>query len=135
METELTRGKVAKEAGVNVETLRYYEDIGIIPEPIRSESGYRLYTEETIQRIRFVKDIQMLGFTLHEIKELLDIKMDSKTACGEASKIIHQKKGEVKDKIASLNRILETLQKMEQTCSMNKTKQGCPILESLSAED
>lgn len=135
MEDELTRGKAAKEAGVNIETLRYYENIGVIPEPFRSESGYRLYTEEAIQRIRFVKVMQKLGFTLQEIKELLDIKMDSETACRETSHIVHQKIGDVKDKISSLNCILETLKNMERTCSMNKTKEGCPILESLNTED
>lgn len=135
MEDELTRGKAAKEAGVNIETLRYYENIGVIPKPFRSESGYRIYTGETVQRIRFVKVMQKLGFTLQEIKELLDIKMNSKTACRETTHILHQKINDVKDKISSLQRILETLESMELTCSMNKTKEGCPVLESLNTED
>jgi MerR family transcriptional regulator, Zn(II)-responsive regulator of zntA len=71
------RGQIAKNANVNIETLRYYEKNGLIPEPLRTESGYRLYPEETLARIEFIKMAKYCGFTLNQIKQLF-LKVDSK---------------------------------------------------------
>jgi len=131
----LKTSQLAKKAQVNAETLRYYIRRGLIEEPSRSSSGYREYPEETARRIRFIKNGQALGFTLQEIKELLDFKMTSKTACKKIKKAVNQKIEGVKQKISSLQRILHTLEQMESMCVMNKTKAGCLILESLEQED
>ena len=72
----LTVSKVAKAAGVNIQTLRYYERRGILPEPERSDAGYRLYEPETISRVRFIKHAQDFGFTLEEIRELLELRIE-----------------------------------------------------------
>ncbi len=79
MET-LTRGKLAKRSGVNIETLRYYEKRNLIDPPRRSEAGYRLYTPADILRIRFIKNAQKLGFTLKEIRELLKLRIKVNTS-------------------------------------------------------
>ncbi|RMD87435.1 MAG: MerR family transcriptional regulator, partial [Candidatus Dadabacteria bacterium] len=75
----LTIGKVATQAGVHVETVRYYEQRGLIPKPPRSAAGYRVYSEPYVERIRFIKRAQELGFTLKEIKELLFLRLDPDT--------------------------------------------------------
>lgn len=79
----LTIGKVARLAEVGVETIRFYEREGLIEEPSRGESGYRQYPKETIQRLRFIKRAKDLGFTLREIKELLALRLDPGTTCGD----------------------------------------------------
>jgi MerR family mercuric resistance operon transcriptional regulator len=77
----LTIGQLAKQAGVNIETIRYYERQGLLPEPPRRASGYRQYSAEFVKRIQFIKRAQTLGFSLKEIAELLDLRIESDTAC------------------------------------------------------
>ncbi len=79
--TTLTIGDVAKRANVHIETLRYYERLGIVPKPPRTRSNYRLYPEDTVRRVRFVKHAQELGFSLKEIKELLSLRATSGATC------------------------------------------------------
>lgn len=76
MQTNLTIGQVAREAGVAVETVRFYEREGLLEEPIRRTSGYRQFDQSAVARLRFVKQAQRLGFTLREIKDLLALKLD-----------------------------------------------------------
>ena len=76
----LTIGQVAQRVGVGIETIRYYEREGIIPEPERSRSGYRQFSVETVDRLRFVRHAKRLGFSLKEIRELLALRIDSPTA-------------------------------------------------------
>ena len=70
---EVVEGELAKQCGVNIETLRFYEQRGLLPKPLRSSSNYRLYPHDSVRRVRFIKGAQELGFTLKEIKELLDV--------------------------------------------------------------
>ena len=79
--TSFTTGQLAKRANVNIETIRYYERRGIIPEPPRRESGYRQYPDNAVARIQFIKRAQELGFTLEEIQSLLDLRVDPETPC------------------------------------------------------
>ena len=81
MELELRVGSIAKKAGVGVQTLHYYERIGLLPKPARSASNYRLYSYETIRRVRFIKKAQALGMTLDETKRILDLKDRGRAPC------------------------------------------------------
>ena len=83
----LTIGEVAEEANVNIETLRYYERRGIVPKPPRSVSNYRLYPEETVKRVLFIKSAQELGFTLKEIKQLLSLRASPRARCGDVQSV------------------------------------------------
>jgi MerR family mercuric resistance operon transcriptional regulator len=126
----MTIGKVAKSAGVSIDTVRYYEREGLIPPPRRKASGYRLYTDETIRRIQFIKNAQELGFSLKEIAELLALRVESRKSCSEVMSITHQKIEEVTQKIESLEGIREVLIKLRGQCKARKQSSPCPILES-----
>ena len=91
----LTIGHLAKQAGVNLETVRYYERRGLLPRPPRSASGYRLFPAEAARRLRFIRRAQELGFSLREISELLTLRVDPDTTCGEV-------KQRADDKIADI---------------------------------
>ncbi len=80
---EMTVGRLAKTAGVNIETIRYYERRGLLPEPTRKESGYRLYSDEDVKRLQIILRAKELGFALREIQELLELRVDVKTNCDE----------------------------------------------------
>ena len=131
MEDRLTRGKIAKEAGVNIETLRYYERVGMISEPMRSESGYRFYTKETVQRIRFIKNAQKLGFMLKEIRELLSITLVTKKQCQQVKGEIDHKLMEVDEKIKKLQEIRHALKSLRTKCDKGGIDEKCPILKFL----
>ena len=127
----LTIRKVAKAAGVSVDTIRYYEREGLIPAAQRKESGYRLYTDETIKRIQFIKNAQELGFSLKEISELLALRVESKKSCIEVMNIAQQKIDEISQKIESLEGIKEVLFKLKGQCKARKRTSPCPMLDSL----
>lgn len=127
-------GQVAARAGVNKETVRYYERRDLIPEPDRRRSGYRIFTRRHIEQIRFIKRAQELGFTLSEIKELLDLRMDEDTSCSEIKREARRKHVDVTEKIEDLERIRETLVDLIDACSGEGPKGDCPILEALEGE-
>ncbi len=105
----LTIGEVADEGGVNVQTIRYYERRGLLPEPTRSASGYRTYSAEAVRRLRFIRRAQLLGFSLAEIEELLSLRMQPGTTCGDIRKRARDKISAVDQKIVELQRIKEAL--------------------------
>jgi len=98
----LTRGQLAKKTGVNPETVRYYEKMGLLPKAIRTESGYRLFSEEDVKRIKFIKRAKELGFTLKEIKELLQLGFETEGECREVRKIAEIKLKDVQKKILEI---------------------------------
>src|SRR6056297_1126224 len=98
-------GEVASRAGVNKETVRYYEKRELIPEPDRRRSGYRIFTKRHIDQIKFIKRAQELGFTLSEIKELLELRLDEETSCSEIKEEAQQKYQDAVQKINDLQRI------------------------------
>ncbi len=131
----LKTGELAKRAGVNVETLRFYERKGLLPVPPRRESGYREYPEESVQRIRFIKRAQELGFSLGEIQELLALRIQRGTTCAEVKRRAELKIQDVRQKIADLKAIERALHKLAATCSgRGPIISGCPILENLDGE-
>lgn len=127
----LTIGKLAKRAQVNIDTIRYYERLGLIPPPSRRESGYRQYGEDSVARIQFIRHAKQLGFSLHEISELLSLRIDPQTTCGDIKKKIEPKISEIREKILDLQQMEKTLNKLVRMCEGNKGAGECPILEAL----
>ncbi len=101
-ERRLLAGEVAKELSVGVQTLHFYEQQGLIPHPLRSESGYRLYTPEIIERIRFIRKAQALGFSLDEIKEIFGLAKKGTNPCGTVQRALSEKLREVDRRLEEL---------------------------------
>ncbi len=128
-------GELAREAGVNVETLRFYERRGLLPEPPRRMSGYREYPPEAVGRIRFIKRAQELGFSLREIKDLLALRVQPGTTCTQVRQRAKEKVADVQQKIADLEAIQRALKKVVSSCSGRGPINECPILEYLDKEE
>ena len=126
----LTISELAKNAGVNIETIRYYERLGLISEPPRTESGYRIFSPEVIQRIRFIKRSQDLGFSLSEINKLLTLTESEGFSCWEVRQFASQKLEEIELKIRDLQNIKSVLRDLSSKCSEGSIN-GCPIIERL----
>jgi MerR family copper efflux transcriptional regulator len=131
---EFTIGRLAREVGINAETVRFYERKGLLPKPPRSESGYRHFTTETTKRLRFIRRAQELGFSLNEIRELLVLRM-SPTPCPEVRKRTEAKIADIETKIHSLDSIRKSLISLVRCCSERASFSECPILESLDSDE
>ena len=134
MET-LTIGKVARLARVGVETIRFYEREGLVAKPPRTPSGYRQYPKETVARIRFIRRAKKLGFTLKEIKELLALRVDPGTTCGDIRRRAKAKIAAIQEKVAALEKMKEALEKLAVQCRGKGPTSECPILEALEEEE
>lgn len=130
----MTIGHLARRASVNVETVRYYERRGLVPRPQRSRSGYRQYGEETVDRIRFIKRAQNLGFSLKEIGELLELRVHSVTACAAVERKTRAKIALVDQKVRELSRMREVLHRLVAACQAKTPTAECPILETIEEE-
>lgn len=133
--TGLTSGKLAKAVGINTETLRYYERRGLLPEPPRRDSGYRVYPPESVERLRFIKSAQELGFTLDEIDQLLSLRVDANATAGDVRQQAQAKVAQIDAKIASLQQMRDALAKLVHQCHGDGPTTECPILDALSASD
>jgi MerR family mercuric resistance operon transcriptional regulator len=131
----MTIGKAARRAGVGVETIRFYERRGLITRPPKSQSAYRYYPEETISRLRFIKRAKHLGFTLKEIKELLDLRVNPTTTCDVVRGRAQIKIADVEAKIRDLEKIKTALTRLSATCHGAGPASECPILEALDREE
>lgn len=129
-----TIGKVAQALGVNIQTLRYYERRKLLLPKTRKVSGYRVYDEESLKRLRFIKNAQELGFSLKEISNLLNLKVSSKARCGDIQNKAQERLNEVETKIKRLEAIKQVLKNLVQTCHREETTDKCPILKSLDEE-
>lgn len=127
----LNIGALAEAAGVGRQTIRFYERRGLIPDPPRSPAGYRQYPEATVGRLRFIRRAQELGFTLAEIGELLDLRIDEVSACGAVQARAREKLRTVEEKIADLQRIGGSLERLVAQCDARRPTSDCPILEEL----
>ncbi len=127
----LTIGAVARAARVPLDTVRYYERRGLLPAPPRTPAGYRQYPADTVQRVRFVKQAQGLGFTLEEIQELLALRVTAEQPCDaveqQAQAAIHRIDG----KFQELGRMREALARLATTCRTPHPADECPILTAL----
>ncbi len=126
-------GQAAKEAGVSIDTVRYYEKRGLLPSPKRKESGYRQYLSDSVTRIRFIRHAQELGFSLCEISELLSLKLDPTAACGAVKRKAESKIAEIDGKIGMLRRMRDALESLTKTCTEDKRVSECPVLDALDS--
>jgi Hg(II)-responsive transcriptional regulator len=123
--------EVASRAGVNVQTIRYYERRGILPEPARTGSGYRSYDDHAVRTVRFVKGAQQLGFSLEEIDSLLELAVGGPSNCDAARKLATEKVAELEAKIARLSAMADSLRQLAATCDRSRNKRDCPLLEAI----
>jgi len=128
-------GEVAKQSGVGAETLRFYERRGLIAEPARLPSGYRVYQPEVLGRLRFIRRATELGFSLDEVKELLDLRVDPDGSAADVRKKTQAKVAEIDARIASLQQMRDSLQPLIDACDGQGSASHCPILDNLFAEE
>ena len=128
-------GELAKCAGVNIETVRYYERRGLLAEPARTAAGYRRYNPDAAARLRFIKRAQRLGFTLQEIKDLLIVRTRPEAACVIVDHKTREKILVVRQKIEELRVVERCLTRLASACDARRPIQECPILQELEAAD
>ena len=126
-----TIGALARQAGVNVETVRYYQRRGLVPEPVRPLGGIRNYAPEHVQRLRFIKRAQLLGFSLEEVADLLSL--EDGLHCREVEEIAGQKLATVRERIAQLKTMEDALAALVGKCSRNKERVRCPLIAALES--
>jgi len=132
MASELTIGRVAKLAGVNVETIRYYQRRGLLVEPDKPHMGYRRYPADIVKHLRFIKRAQALGFTLEEIAELL--RLEEAHACAETRALAAHKMQLIDQKLMGLAAMRKALASLVQQCDRKRPTKGCPIIEVLEQD-
>lgn len=132
----MTIGQAAREAGVGVETIRFYERKRLIERPLTpSHDGFRIYPMETVKRVRFIRQAQKLGFSLGEIEELLSLRAEPSADCAEVRERAEAKLDEVKVKLAQLQRIHDALEQLIAACPGRGAIQRCSILETFNEAD
>ncbi|MDA0350222.1 MAG: MerR family DNA-binding protein [Verrucomicrobia bacterium] len=127
----LTMGQVANRSGIGIETVRFYERQGLIKDPPRSGSGYRMYPEETVTRIQFTRRAKDLGFSLKEIKDLLSLSVSPGATCQDIKHRAEAKLTDIEDKIRTLRRMKKALAKVTAACRGEGSVSDCPILEAM----
>ncbi len=134
MSETLTIGRAARLAKVNIQTLHYYERRGLLRPESRLESGYRLYGDESIKKIRFIKNAQGLGFTLNEIARLLSLQTRHGGQCAGVRRQAQARLDSVKEKMASLRAMEKALRRLIRTCATKTMIDTCQILECLEEQ-
>ena len=127
-------GEIAAEADVNIQTLRYYERRGLLEPPTRRASGYREYDRDDVQRVRFIRRAQDLGFTLQEIGDLLALQGDATRSCSVVERRASQTLDRIDDKIKDLRRMRTALAKYVNACRDQRSLETCPLLTALGGE-
>lgn len=125
----LTVGLLAKSAGVNVETIRFYQRRGLLPEPDKPLGGIRRYNSSVLARLRFIKAAQRLGFSLEEVGDLL--KLEDGSSCRQAREQAERKLADVREKMAELSRIEGVLSDLVERCCVARGKVHCPLIAAL----
>jgi MerR family mercuric resistance operon transcriptional regulator len=123
-------GELARQAQVKVETVRYYEQSGLLPNPPRTEGGHRLYTEAHRKRLVFIRRCRELGFSMEEIRGLLDLVDGRKYTCGEVRSLTLEHAASVRRKIEDLRRLEKTLARIASECAGGAVPE-CPIIAAL----
>lgn len=126
-------GEAAGQAGVNVQTLRYYERRGLLPKPPRRLSGYREFPDDAVRVVRFIKRAQELGFSLDEVEELLRLRRGPRRDRGRIRKVAEQRILQINQKIAELDRMRKALHGLVHACHEGRTL-DCPIIEALETD-
>lgn len=135
MPHSLTIGKLSKQADVSIDSIRFYERRGLLAEPARTESNYRVYPLEAASRLRFIKKAQKLGFSLGEIQDLLDLSHDPSASKADVKNKAMEKIADIKSKIQDLSRMLKALEQLDESCDGHGSVVGCPILKALADDD
>ena len=128
---KLSIGELAKQANVNIETIRYYERRGLLPEPPRNKSGHRQYPSEALKRTDFIKRCQALGFSLYKITDILELRITPKSTCADMKLRVGEKLADVDKKIQELVHIRDALSRLVKKCTGKGPIGSCPILEEL----
>jgi MerR family mercuric resistance operon transcriptional regulator len=131
----LTIGQLSHEAGINPESVRFYEAQSLLPEPPRSQAGYRMYSLSAVLRVRFIKKAQELGFSLKEIKELLLLAEDQTASCANVRDLAQTKVDEISRKIRMLEAMKRSLTALAETCPGAGPVANCSILESIGSNE
>lgn len=130
---EIGIGDLSAESGVNIETIRYYERIGLVPRPRRTASGYRRYTMDDLSRLRFIRRTRDLGFGLPEVKALLALAGREPRACGRAKAVAEVHLQAVRTRLADLRRMERVLSRLIRDCADGE-RPHCPLIEALSTK-
>lgn len=130
--TDLTIGRLAAEAGVNVETIRYYQRRGLMTEPDKPINGQRRYAADAVKRVRFIKRAQVLGFRLEEVGSLLEL--DEAHACAETRELAAHKLEVIEGKLADLKAMRKALTSLLRECDTGSARGSCPIIHALAAD-
>jgi Cd(II)/Pb(II)-responsive transcriptional regulator len=127
-------GGLAKQAGCQVETVRYYEREGLLNAPVRSEGNYRLYGIEHVERLRFIRHCRALDMTMEEIRALLKFRDAPEDNCGQVNALLDEHVGHVTRRIAELKSLEKQLKKLRRLCHRAQAAKDCGILQKLSTE-
>ncbi len=134
MTSGLTIGQLAKAVEVNIQTIRYYERLNLLVPTMRRPSGYRIYGGEALRRLRFIRNAQILGFTLHEVAELLNLRVNSRARCDDVQRQAAAKLAAVEAKILDLQALARALRRLIRACRAGQSTDHCPILTSLEKD-
>jgi DNA-binding transcriptional MerR regulator len=126
---DMTIGSLAKRAKVNLQTLRYYEQCGLLVPDRRASSGYRLYNEGSLQRLKFIRHAQAYGFSLKEIGTLLKLKPARPLDCRKACRMAEEKVGKIGQQIEKLAHLAKNLSRLVEEAAVHKGSGACPILQ------
>jgi len=130
----LSIGQVAKRTAVTIDTIRYYENLGILPKPNRNlNSGYRQYNENIVERINFIRNAKELGFSLKEIKQLFALKVKSNSTCADVKKRAEMKIADIEEKIETLQKMNKALKKLVTQCKGKGPVGDCPVIDAFSS--
>lgn len=127
----MTIGALSQRTGCNIETIRYYERIGMIPKPPRTQGGHRLYAQEHLKRLAFIRRSRELGFSLEQIRELLRFADGGRYTCSQVRAITVEHLDEVRARMKDLKRLEKVLNTMASQCDRGKVP-DCPVIEALS---
>ena len=125
-----TIGELSKRTGVNIETVRYYERIGLMPDPLRTRGGHRVFDDEQVKRLTFIARSRRLGFSLKEIRTLMSLVDQGNYSCDEVNALTLRHLDKVRAKIADLQRLAKTLEQISAKCD-GGTAPECPIFDAL----
>jgi DNA-binding transcriptional MerR regulator len=128
-------GELSRETGVKVVTIRYYEQIQLLPATRRTEGNYRIYGRQHVHRLRFIRRCRGLGFTLDQIRELLRLSSEKTRACAEVDRIAEQHRRAIEEKLADLSRLASELRRIGACCRGKGIIANCRIIEALSSEE
>jgi DNA-binding transcriptional MerR regulator len=132
MSENMSIGELARETGVKVVTVRYYEQVSLLPKPERTSGNFRSYTAEHLARLQFIRRSRDLGFSLDQIRELLRVASNDAPSCAEVCRIAERHLEEIEAKLADLNRLSSELRRIRSSCSGKRRMSECRIIEALS---